>query len=497
MNKKIWYIAVVGIMIVLLFLIEMITGIFDLKKESVTRISVIVGRKNEQTYSEMIDGIRDYARENEILIEYIYASDLGSKDIEQLLEEEQKLGSQGVFLIYPEDYYTEQDAGSPDVDIPGVILSDQTWHSFDSFCRAAYHDSHTEKSGKALTEKDALKLMNGESDILYADNQYQMGYLCIQTIDLGGKDGFFRGSAGDQAKEIKIGIAVYNLQDPYIDAMTEELEKELNQLFDDEDREVIFRYEIMDAKGDESRQSEQLNYLLGQDADILLLNLVNPSSAADVLNQAHNKKIPVLLFNREVSAQDLDISRDIWYVGSDGQKEGNLQGRMLISAWKKNRKQIDKNKNGMIEYILVEGEEGNYDSVRRTNAFMESTAETLPMNLLADFSADWSREQAYQKLKNQTDLNVSETEVVICNNDDMALGVYDYFSERDMKMPLILGINDMEEVHELIRQGKLYGTVNLNRDDQVKDIVHIVDCVCSGKAVEQKIWYSVPSIYVK
>ena len=294
---------------------------------------------------------------------------------------------------------------------------------------------------------------------------------------------------------LKIGIAIYNLADPYMKEMTAELEEKLEASFEAED--VYLRYEILDAGGSEEKQSRQMDYLFSQNIDILMLNPVDPASVSNILDQADKKEIAVILFNREPNMEDMDVGDYIWYVGSDGQLAGRLQGEMLIHAWNEEQTSIDQNENGKIDYLLVEGEPAHYDTIRRTSAFIESTVRELPMNLLADFSADWSRRRAYEEMQLLSWDVVCEIEAVICNNDDMALGIYDFYEDKAEDMPLIIGINDNKEVHDLVSKGILYGTVWLNQEKQVDDMIHMIEKLYEGEAIEQKIWYSVPEIYTK
>lgn len=294
---------------------------------------------------------------------------------------------------------------------------------------------------------------------------------------------------------LKIGIAVYNLADPYMKEMTAELEEKLEASFEAED--VYLRYEILDAGGSEEKQSRQMDYLFSQNIDILMLNPVDPASVSNILDQADKKEIAVILFNREPNMEDMDVGDHIWYVGSDGQLAGRLQGEMLIHAWNEEQTSIDQNENGKIDYLLVEGEPAHYDTIRRTSAFIESTVREIPMNLLADFSADWNRRRAYEEMQLLSWDVVCEIEAVICNNDDMALGIYDFYEDKADDMPLIIGINDNKEVHDLVSKGILYGTVWLNQEKQVDDMIHMIEKLYEGEAIEQKIWYSVPEIYTK
>ena len=160
-----------------------------------------------------------------------------------------------------------------------------------------------------------------------------------------------------------------------MEEMTEDLEKKLEESFGKKDTKL--RYEILDAGGSEEKQSRQMDYLLNQNIDILVLNPVDPASVSNVLDQAHKKEIAVILFNREPNMEDMNVGDRIWYVGSDGQLAGRLQGEMLIGAWNQEPGNIDRNQNGTLEYLLVEGEPAHYDTIRSTSSFIESTVDVL------------------------------------------------------------------------------------------------------------------------
>ena len=49
--------------------------------------------------------------------------------------------------------------------------------------------------------------------------------------------------------------------------------------------------------------------MYAQDYDVMLVNLVEPASAASVLTDAKDADIPVILFNREIDEKDLKISK--------------------------------------------------------------------------------------------------------------------------------------------------------------------------------------------
>lgn len=238
---------------------------------------------------------------------------------------------------------------------------------------------------------------------------------------------------------IHVGIAVYDRSDTFMESYIRELEDKIGQT------RILGKkvaYEIYDAEGIGSRQEKQL---------------------------------------QEMYAQDYDV----------------MQGELLKDLWKKQSRILDWNGNGMLDYVLLEGEESHFDAIRRTSGFLETGAE-LPLNQKGNILAEWKRELAYEKFAALDDETVQNVEAVICNNDDMALGVYDYYKEKNLKLPVIIGINNSEEMHQKIMSGEMYGTIDNKMEDQVMEICRLMQAILKKDTGSyQKVWYSTPKAIVK
>ena len=293
---------------------------------------------------------------------------------------------------------------------------------------------------------------------------------------------------------LHIGIAVYDRSDTFMENYIGELEDKIGQM------KILGKkvsYEIYDAEGISSRQEKQLQEMYAQDYDVMLVNLVEPASAASVLNDAKDADIPVILFNREIDEKDLKISKNVWYVGTDARAAGVMQGELLNDLWKKQSETLDWNGNGMLDYVLVEGEESHFDAIRRTSGFLKAGAE-LPLNQKGNILAEWKRGLAYEKFAALDEETVQNVEAVICNNDDMALGVYDYYKEKNLKLPVIIGINNSEEMHQKIMSGEMYGTIDNKMEDQVAEICRLMQAILEKDTESyQKVWYSTTEAVVK
>ena len=292
-----------------------------------------------------------------------------------------------------------------------------------------------------------------------------------------------------ESKYYRVGIAIYNMDDTYMQDYMEQLQKVLEER-DDSGKRVL--YEILDAEGDFNRQQKQLQYMCSQNFDVLLINLVKPTSVASILNEAADLNIPVILFNREIDAKDLTISDDIWYVGTDAKAAGAIQGNMLTKVWKEQKAEVDHNKNGKLDYVLVEGEETHFDAIRRTNGFLENSSD-INLNQLENISADWQRKFAYDEFSRLDKEIIENIEAVVCHNDDMALGIYDYYKSNQIEIPIILGINNNSEMNKKIKADEIYGTIDNDIEEQVMYMCRLMDAILQDRTeAYEKVWYSKP-----
>lgn len=112
-------------------------------------------------------------------------------------------------------------------------------------------------------------------------------------------------------------MAIYDMDDTFMSDYIDKLQNELETCTFN-GKKIL--YEIFDAEGNANRQEHQLQYMYEQNFDALLINLVTPSSAASVLNETANHKLPVILFNRETDKKRFIYFQTDMVCGNAGKK---------------------------------------------------------------------------------------------------------------------------------------------------------------------------------
>lgn len=298
-------------------------------------------------------------------------------------------------------------------------------------------------------------------------------------------------STTNQGQTIKIGISIYNQADPFI----EELASAISERIDILDRKYPQRIicELADASLNQLTQTRQTNDFIAEKYDLLLVNIVEPTAAPQIINQAMERNVPVIFFNRELKASDLNLSNLVAYVGTDAKQTAHLQAQIIEDCHNKTPELLDQNNDGVVDYILVEGERANVDTIYRTNALISELEKTINLNLLDSLEASWLYASAYRQACQVSAASYHNCELLICQNDDMALGFIDYLQDLDLngRWPVIVGVNGEQKMLEKISQGLAYGTVSLEKESQADLIVKlVVQKLLNHQEFDQKIYYA-------
>ena len=309
---------------------------------------------------------------------------------------------------------------------------------------------------------------------------------------------FFVGCGGNKTNDAN--VFYYTYSDTYISNVRSSLDKALS------DAKISFQDH--DGNGNQTTQTEQVQTAVTKGTKILAVNLVNTGSddaARGIVNLAKGANVPLVFFNREVSDDIVNSYDKCIFVGTDAQEAGHMQGEMIGEYVNENFDQIDLNKDGKISYILFKGEEGNNEAIYRTQFAVEDANKILsangkenlvfydasnPNKYLVDKNGQWSAAAANDymttALASFNDSNKNMIELAICNNDGMAEGVISalnssgYNTGGDKKIP-VFGVDATDAAKELIKDGKMTGTIKQDAKGMADTITLIITNALANK----------------
>lgn len=285
---------------------------------------------------------------------------------------------------------------------------------------------------------------------------------------------------------LKVGVVIYRGDDEFISSLGREIEEELKKVEETYDRKINVR--LLDSKNDQSLQNSQVDNFIRNHYDVLCVNMVDRTVSATIVDKAKQADIPVIFFNREPVEEDLYKSQDAYYVGTQAKEAGKIQGQLVIDAYKKSQKKVDKNQDGILQYVMLEGEESHQDSLLRSESSIAMMTENnVDMEKLARGSANWMRKPAYDFMTSWLIEYGENIEVVFSNNDEMALGAIDAIKEHSSLEhgPVVVGIDGTKNGMTAVREDELLGTVLNNQYKQARAISLLSYALGEKKSVKK------------
>ena len=269
-----------------------------------------------------------------------------------------------------------------------------------------------------------------------------------------------RNNEEEDLNDIKIGISVYEQDDIFISSIISNIENITKEKRNEGSYNITLNVE--DAKSNQYNQNEQVDMFIDQGYNVMCVNLVDRRSAATIINKAKNANIPVIFFNREPVEEDMNMWNKVYYVGAQAEQSGMMQGDIVIEKYKNNPSDVDKNGDGKIQYVMLEGEQGHQDASIRTEYSIKRLVDNgIKVEKLGSEVANWSRTEASEKVARWIEKYNDKVELIISNNDDMALGAIDVLNKSKIKnnMPLIVGVDGIKDALKAIDNGEMTGTV--------------------------------------
>ena len=291
-------------------------------------------------------------------------------------------------------------------------------------------------------------------------------------------------AAGGDFSDKKVGISIYKFDDNFMTLYRTELERYLTE-------ELGFKKEnitIQDGKGDQAEQTNQIQNFIASGVDVMILNLVQASSAPQVTDMCKDAGIPVVYINREPDTAEEERwasdSISATYVGADARQSGTYQGEEIVETANKG----DINGDGKVSYIMVQGDPENVDAQYRTEFSVKALTDAgLEVEELLLQRGDWDQAKGQQIVQDALTQFGDKIEVVFCNNDALARGALQAIDAAGRKVNediYLVGVDALTEAVQDITEGKMTGTVFNDYMGQAKTAADMAVKFLNGETVD-------------
>lgn len=293
----------------------------------------------------------------------------------------------------------------------------------------------------------------------------------------------------EKVDNLKIGVSIYSGYDAFVSELMDAMKDQAEEL--EKKYGITITLDIQNAGNNQAEQNDQMDYFIDKEYDLVCINLVDRTDASTIIERGKSNGIPIIFFNRELVEDDLKRWDQLYYVGADAFESGIIQGELLLERLEKDFDSVDKNGDGILQYVMLEGEAGHQDSIVRTMYTINTVTEAgYEVEKLADEIANWNRDQGKTKMVQWLKEFGDKIEVVFSNNDGMALGAVDalkeagYYEDENLKPPLVFGIDGIEAAMEAIENDYMQGTVMNDSGGQAAGMLELAYSIISGNELD-------------
>lgn len=207
-------------------------------------------------------------------------------------------------------------------------------------------------------------------------------------------------------------------------------------------------------------QVQQIESIANSGVQAMIFHLVNPSLGQEIVNK-YCPKFPLVFFNRSPGDKALASCPNAYFVDGDAVHSGILLGLKILEDWDKNP-QYDKNKDGIIQYALVETTPDWIAGKLRGN-WTVSTMKSYPVlgrpvqevfKGYGGFENRLGRELTNSWIAQPTLFN--GVEVIIATTELSGIGVVQALNEHKLKVPLYT-IDGSDNGFAAIKSGDIMG----------------------------------------
>ncbi|MER5420604.1 D-ribose ABC transporter substrate-binding protein [Streptosporangium roseum] len=240
--------------------------------------------------------------------------------------------------------------------------------------------------------------------------------------------------AGAAAGDIKLGMSVSTLNNPYF--------VQLRKGAEDEAKKQGVALTVTDAQNDASQQVNQIQNFASQSMKAIIINPVDSDAAGPAVKAAERSKIPVIAVDRVVNGATVAQT-----VASDNVAGGKLAAQELAKQMGEKGK-----------VAVLQGVPGTSASRDRGQGFTEGIKAYPDIQVVAQQPADFDRTKGLDVMTNLVQSNPGITGV-FAENDEMALGAIKALGAKAGKEVKIVGFDGTPDGLKAIEAGTLSASI--------------------------------------
>ena len=236
-----------------------------------------------------------------------------------------------------------------------------------------------------------------------------------------------------------------------------------------------------DGQNSAPKQTADLEADVTKGVSAIVVSPLDVAALAPAVQAAVEAGVPVVTIDRRVNGVDGVLA----HVGADNVKGGEAQGQQIL---------VDFPKGATI--MALQGQPGAGPAIDRNkglHAVLDAHKDKY--KIVFEQPANFARDQALTMTENGLTGMATAPDVIVCANDDMALGALEAVRARNLTKIKIYGFDALPEALARIKDGSLAGTVEQFPGQQSRIAMDIaVAFARDGKKPAQKVTLLTPIV---
>ena len=263
---------------------------------------------------------------------------------------------------------------------------------------------------------------------------------------------------------IVIGVSLLNMANEFIVNIKEAMETRA--------QELGVKLIINDAQLSPDKQIQQIESFIARRVDAIILNPCEVEASSPAVDKAIQAQIPIVNVNSETR------SIPTAFVGSRDEESAEIAIGFL--AERLNRK-------GNI--VMIAGNPGQAAEIKRGQGAKSTLAKYPDMQLIAEQTANWSREEGMALMENWLQAYKGQIDAVFAQNDEMGMGALKALEAAGLKdqIPLV-SVDAIADALQAVKDGRLDATVFQNAKGQGRTSVETALQIIKGEPYEKEVF---------
>jgi simple sugar transport system substrate-binding protein len=236
------------------------------------------------------------------------------------------------------------------------------------------------------------------------------------------------------------------------------------------------------AEQKQENQIKAIRSFIAYQVDVIVFVPIVSTGWENVLQEAKEAGIPVLVTDRKIDIQDESLYDG--FIGTDSIEEGRKAAKFLLKKFEN----IPPGASRSIRIVELSGTIGSSAAIGRAQGFRETLKDDPRFEIIYSESGDFMRSKGYELMRSILQA-FTHINAIFSHNDGMALGVLDAIKEKDIKPGtdiVIVTVDAEQAAIDALKRGELNCVIECN-PKQGPEIMKLAQKLAAREAIPRQI----------